>query len=95
MTTIPFDSLRYFEQLQNAGMPPEQARVQAEAMRACVDAQAAIIKEQMATKQDVQESELRLQANIEKLKFELLKWQIGGGLFLAGIMAKGFGWLGF
>lgn len=102
MTTIPFDSLGYFEKLKAAGVPPEQARVQAEAMRACVDAQQAAIREydessrrELATKSDVREAELRLQANIEKVKYDLLKWQIGGWLALAAIMAKGFGWLGF
>ena len=102
MTTIPFDSLGYFEKLKAAGVPPEQARVQAEAMRACVDAQQAAIREydesprrELATKSDVREAELRLQASIEKVKYDLLKWQIGGWLALAAIMAKGFGWLGF
>lgn len=102
MTTIPFDSLGYFEKLKAAGVPPEQARVQAEAMRACVDAQQAAIREydessrrELATKSDVREAELRLQANIEKVKYDLRKWQIGGWLALAAIMAKGFGWLGF
>ena len=102
MTTIPFDSLGYFEKLKAAGVPPEQARVQAEAMRACVDAQQAVIREydessrrELATKSDVREAELRLQASIEKVKYDLLKWQIGGWLAIAAIMAKGFGWLGF
>ena len=102
MTTIPFDSLGYFEKLKAAGVPPEQARVQAEAMRACVDAQQAAIREydessrrELATKSDVREAELRLQASIEKVKYDVLKWQIGGWLALAAIMAKGFGWLGF
>ena len=78
MTTIPFDSLGYFEKLKAAGVPPEQARVQAEAMRACVDAQQAAIREydessrrELATKGDVRETELRLQAEIERIRAEL------------------------
>ena len=78
------------------------ADMQAEAMRACVDAQQAVIREydessrrELATKSDVREAELRLQASIEKVKYDLLKWQIGGWLAIAAIMAKGFGWLGF
>ena len=27
--------------------------------------------------------------------YDLLKWQIGGWVALAAIMAKGFGWIGF
>ena len=59
-----------------------------------------------ATKGDLRETELRLQTEIEKVRAELktdmktlevrlLKWQLGIGLALAAIMAKGFGWLGF
>ena len=80
----------------------KKASEEAEAMRACVDAQQAAIREydersrrELATKSDVREAELRLQASIEKVKYDLLKWQIGGWLALAAIMAKGFGWLGF
>ena len=29
------------------------------------------------------------------MELRLLKWQIGGRVALAAIMAKGFGWLGF
>ena len=38
-------------------------------------------------------SELKI--DIERVKYDLLKWQIGGWIALAAIMAKGFGWLGF
>ena len=57
---------------------------------------------ELATKGDIREAELRLQAEIEKIRAEikatelrLLKWQFGIGFSLAAIMAKGFGWLGF
>lgn len=43
----------------------------------------------------IRESELRLQKEIEKIKYDLLKWQIGGFIAMAAIMAKGFHWLGF
>lgn len=113
MTTIPFDALGYFEKLKDAGVPEEQARVQAEAMRQQAEAQRAALqsaldrhdearRREIATKGDLRETELRLQAEIEKVKAEiratelrLLKWQIGIGLALVAIMAKGFGWLGF
>ena len=62
-----------------------------------------------ATKGDVQDVRLEiekvraeLKTDIEKVRAEiketelrLLKWQLGIGLALAAIMAKGFGWLGF
>lgn len=59
-------------------------------------------KNAVATKGDLRETELRLQKEIESLRVEmkaselrLLKWQIGGWVALAAIMAKGFGWLSF
>lgn len=66
-------------------------------------------KKESATKGDLRETELRLQAEIEKvraetekvraeiqkIKFDLLKWQFGIGLAIIVVMAKGFGWLGF
>ena len=62
-----------------------------------------------ATKGDLRETELRTQAEIDKVrgeiekvraevlkvKYDLLKWQMAIGFALAAIMAKGFGWLGF
>ena len=44
---------------------------------------------------EVRETEARLKADNEKVLYDLLKWQIGGWIALATIMAKGFGWLGF
>ena len=51
---------------------------------------------------EIKETEARLKVEIESLRVEmkaselrLLKWQIGGWLALAAIMAKGFGWIGF
>lgn len=49
----------------------------------------------VATKGDLRETELRLQKEIKDMELRLLKWQIGGWVALAAIMAKGFGWLGF
>lgn len=37
----------------------------------------------------------KVRAEAEKNKYDLLKWQIGIGLGLVAVMAKGFGWLGF
>ncbi len=45
---------------------------------------------ELAARADIQDVRLE----IEKVRSELLKWQLGIGLALAAIMAKGFGWLG-
>ena len=52
-------------------------------------------KNAVATKGDLHETELRLQKEMKEMELRLLKWQIGGWVALAAIMAKGFGWLGF
>ena len=109
MTTTTFDTLSYFEKLKAAGVPDEQAKVQAEAMRQQVEAQRIALqtaldkydeasRKELATKGDVQDVRLEIEkvrAEVEKVKYDLLKWQIGGWVALAAIMAKGFGWLGF
>ncbi len=109
MTTTTFDSLGYFEKLKAAGVPEEQAKVQAEAMRQQAEEQRSVLQKalekydetnrrELATKGDVQDVRLEIEkvrAEVEKVKYDLLKWQIAGWVALAAIMAKGFGWLGF
>ena len=131
MTTTTFDSLGYFEKLKSAGVPEEQAKVQATALREQLDAQNTAVqrliesydessRKELATKGDIQDTRLEiekvraeLKTDIEKIRAEmekvraelktdmkslelrLLKWQLGIGLALAAIMAKGFDWIGF
>ena len=95
MSQATFDVIGYARELEKAGFSRDQAEIQARALRdtreAQLDALHAALKQydelkisQLATKVDLRETELRL-----------LKWQIGGWVALATIMAKGFGWLGF
>ena len=84
MTSTTFDSLGYFEKLKAAGFTEAQARVQVEAMQGVIRKYDEDSRKELTTKLDLKEVELRL-----------LKWQLGIGLALAAIMAKGFGWLGF
>lgn len=84
MTATTFDTLGYFEKLKAAGFTEAQARVQVEAMQGVIRKYDENSRKELTTKLDLKEVELRL-----------LKWQLGIGLALAAIMAKGFGWLGF
>ena len=100
MTAITFDTLAYSKTLQDARMPVEQADALARVQKAAIEDM--LSTKEWATKADLRETELRLQAEIEKVraevqqnKYDLLKWQIAGWVALAAIMAKGFGWLGF
>ena len=51
--TVAFDTLKYSKRLQEAGVPREQAEIQAEAF-------AEIVDEKLATKHDLKELEYRL-----------------------------------
>ena len=57
MTTIVFDTHAFVKELAAAGMPEKQAEVLARA-------QATLIDEQLATKQDLKELELRLKHDL-------------------------------
>lgn len=74
-------------------------RIALEALKADMqdklDAKDEALRKELATKADLRETELRLQKEIEKVKSDLIKWQLGIGFALVAIMAKGFHWLGF
>ena len=109
MTTITFDSLDYFEKLKDAGFTEAQAKVQADVMRQQTEAQRAALqtaldrydetsRKELATRGDVRETELRLQAEIEKVRKEiqgtetrLIKWQLGIAAGIVSVMLTGFG----
>ena len=102
MTTLTFDTLACARKLEEAGFTRQQAEAQADAMREANEKYDEAGRRELTAKADVRESELRLQKEIEKIraetekvKYDLLKWQIGGWVALAAIMAKGFNWIGF
>lgn len=105
MATTTFDTLDYFEKLKSAGFTEAQAKIQVEAMQGVVRSYDEATRKDLATKGDIQDVRKEIQdvrLEIEKVRAEnraaemrLLKWQIGGWLALAAIMAKGFGWIGF
>ena len=64
MATIAFDTLAYSKKLKAAGVPENQAEVQAEAF-------AEIIEERLATKQDLKELEIALRRDMKELELRL------------------------
>lgn len=66
---ITFDTLSYVKKLEKAGVPPAQAEAHAEAIAELVD-------EELATKRDLKELEMRLKHD---LTLRL------GGMLVAGI----------
>ena len=82
MATSTFDTLAYAKKLKAAGVPEEQAEVQAETF-------AEIIEERLATKcdidllrRDMKEMEPELKKDIVASKSETIKW-IAGMLYCA------------
>jgi len=57
MNAIVFDTLAYAKKLKSAGFTDEQAEVQAEAL-------AGLVNEQLATKRDLHELEMRLKHDL-------------------------------
>lgn len=70
----------------------ERVRAETEKVRAEVEKVRADLKVDI---EKVRAEVEKVRADAEKNKFDLLKWQIGIGIALVAIMAKGFGWLGF
>jgi len=79
MSAITFDTLKYADRLEAAGVPPRQAKAEAQALAEV------LTSSEVATARDVE----RLESKIELLrsdlsgKFTLLQWMLG--LLLAGI----------
>ncbi|MBM4285831.1 MAG: DUF1640 domain-containing protein [Deltaproteobacteria bacterium] len=64
MRTLAFDTLEFAKKLKAANFPQEQAEALAEAV-------AGIVEERLATKQDLKELELRLEARSKELETRL------------------------
>jgi hypothetical protein len=75
MSTATFDTHKFVRRLKEAGLPEMQAEVIADAFR---DASSAA---ELATKQDLQNLEIRfdaeLRTRLKELEATLLKWVVG------------------
>jgi hypothetical protein len=72
MAVITFNALKLARKLEAAGFQPKQAGDTAEALSESLSEVAGL-----ATTADVKESELRLDAKIEGVKSDILKWVLG------------------
>ena len=75
MTTIAFDTLKFVEKLEKAGVPREQAKAEAEALAEVLDSGA----QELVTKKD-------LVIALAELKADLMKWVIGLALAQVGLL---------
>jgi hypothetical protein len=85
MSSVAFDTLKFVEKLESAGVPLAQAKATAEAF-------AEATGQDLVTKSDLKETEFRLEAKIESVKAEvaLVKWMIGFLALLSAVALKLF-----
>lgn len=76
MNAYAFDSLDFYEQLTAAGMPEKQAKTQANAFKYFFALKSDKEREELATKGDMRESELRLQKEIELTRAEIKETEL-------------------
>ncbi|TAN48017.1 MAG: DUF1640 domain-containing protein [Methylococcaceae bacterium] len=81
MTAITFDTHKFIQTLQEAGFDAKQAEGVSRAFKEASG------EAELATRQDLRELELRLEAKISDIKFDLVKWIAGMLLAQAGLVA--------
>ena len=71
MSTIAFDTLKFSRALR------DKAKLTTEQAEGFADALSEALHDDLATKTDLREAELRLEAKVEASKTEILKWMFG------------------
>ena len=81
MTTITFDTLKYAERLENAGIPREHAKAEAEALADVLASSA----QDLATKADIAtiHAEMREMRTENYGELKLLRWMVGMSIALS------------
>ena len=78
MSSVPSDTLKFAQTLRDkAKLTPEQAEGLSQAFSDATG-------EQIATNSDLNERKLELEAKIEAVKAEILKWMFGQTLIILG-----------
>jgi len=93
MTTLAFDTYAYIRKLKDSGVTEEQACAQVEALSLAFEQfHSELHVSESATKQDVRESELKLELKIAETKADLIRWIVGAGFLqtalIAGLLIK-------
>lgn len=83
MAAVMFDTYKFVDKLEKAGVTPEQAKAEVEALSAALSE---ALDSQLTTKSDLNKLEKELKFDINRLEKELivLKWMVG--LVLGGIV---------
>lgn len=91
MTTLTFDTHEFVKKLKGAGFSEEQAEILTELQKSTVintleQARHDYELDDLATKRDLKELELKLEFRIEETKAELIRWVVGVGLLQVTII---------
>ena len=81
---LVFDTLAYAKKLKQAGVPEQQAEIQAEALATLVD-------EKLATKRDLKDLEIALKTDIKELEMRLtirLGVMMAGAITIMAVLMK-------
>jgi len=92
MATLTFDTHEFVKKLKGAGFSEEQAEILTELQKTTVlntleQARHDYELDDLATKRDLREMELRLELKIAENKAELIRWVVGVGLLQTTIIA--------
>ncbi|MEB0139796.1 MULTISPECIES: coiled-coil domain-containing protein [unclassified Undibacterium] len=71
MNAIPFNTLRMTEQLEAAGVPPQQAKAQSSLLAEIMQAEQAGLREHISDKQDINEKLVKMDCSITALRTEI------------------------
>lgn len=80
MTTITFDTLKFTQRLERAGIPHDQAVAMVEAQK---ESLSEIMEAHLATKLDVQD--VKIKQVEHDGQFALIKWMLG--ILVAGVLS--------
>ena len=74
---LAIDTLAYAKRLINAGMPEQQAEVQAQILAEVIDSNLATKADIARVKADIANVKAELELKIEQIKADLIKWIMG------------------
>lgn len=91
MSQLTFDTLEYVRTLENGGIPKEQAEAITAAQKKAFSEM--VTAKDLATKMDLIELEMRLEAKMGALKTDLIKWLVGGFIAQTALLVAILAWV--
>lgn len=87
MTTLAFDTHAFVKRLHDAGFTDAQAETLTALHQELVNATLEQVhQKELASKQDLKETELRLVLKIAETKSDLIRWIVGAGLLQTALI---------